>query len=186
MGKERIAMLVRDGEAKNRSLWDSIQALVAGEIRFAGNDKAAEAGLASFARCIKVTQAKIASNEISTVSDLIDHVRKIVKYDDHLRKKFGPDADERIGNLEELKIFSNEVEHVTEENSLPDIGLLEVEVEEETVLSRFLGNIALMTDVRHAGEDKVDSVSVLSFLAEFRLRSQRYMQPKVHFCESYF
>jgi hypothetical protein len=167
MGKERIAMLVRDGEARNRSLWDSIQALIAGEIRFAGNDRAAEAGLASFVRCIRASQTKVSSTEINTVSDLIDHIRKTLKYDDHLRKKFGPDADERIGNLEELKVFSTEVEHVTEENMLPDIGLVEVQVEEESALSRFLGNIALMTDVRDAGEDTVDSVCFLIFLPDF-------------------
>ena len=160
-------MLVRDGEAKNRSLWDSIQGLIAGEIRFAGNDRAAEAGLASFVRCIRASRAKVSSAEINTVSDLIDHIRKTLKYDDHLRKKFGPDVDERIGNLEELKVFSTEVEHVTEENTLPDIGLVKVQVEEESALSRFLGNIALMTDVRDAGEDTVDSVCFLIFLPDF-------------------
>ena len=95
------------------------------------------------------------------MSELIDYVREHVNYDDYLRKKFGPDADERIGNLEELKTFSMEVDRVTEENVLPNIGILDEQEEEETTLQRFLGNIALMTDVRDAGEDMVDSVIYL-------------------------
>ena len=98
------------------------------------------------------------SNEIQSVSELIDYIRENVNYDDYLRKKFGPETDERIGNLEELKLFSVEVDRVTEENVLPNIGVLEAQ-DEETALERFLGNISLMTDVRDAGEDMVDSVS---------------------------
>jgi hypothetical protein len=75
-----------------------------------------------------------------------------------LRKKFGPDADERIANLEELKTFSREIDRVTEENVLPDVGVGKTNEEDESALGRFLGNIALMTDVRDGGEDKVDSV----------------------------
>ena len=159
MGKERIAILVQDTETKSRSLWESIQALVVGEIRFATNDKVAETALATFVRTITVARRKLTTKEITSVADVIDYIRENVNYDDYLKKKFGPEADERIANLDELKTFSMEVDRVTEENNLPDIGILEAEDEEETALERFLGNIALMTDVRDAGEDKVDSVS---------------------------
>jgi superfamily I DNA/RNA helicase len=158
LGKERIATLVKDTQTKDRSLWESIQALMGGQIRFASNDKGAEAGLASLVRCITMARQKIAANEIDSVSALIDCLRKSIKYDDHLRKKFGPDADERIANLEELKTFSREIGRVTEENVLPNIGIGGTNEEDESALGRFLGNIALMTDVRDGGEDKVDSV----------------------------
>ena len=159
LGKERIAVLVKDAETKSRSLWESIQAILVGEIRFTSNDKAAENALASFVRTITTARKKLASTEIINVAETIDYIRESINYDDYLRKKFGPEADERIGNLEELKTFSVEVDRVTEENNLPDIGIVEAKVEEETALERFLGNIALMTDVRDAGEDKVASVS---------------------------
>lgn len=179
LGKERISVLVKDTESKNRSLWESIQALITGEIRFATNDKAAEMGLANFVRCINLSRQKLAKSELATVSDLIDYVRKNVQYDDYLRKKFGPEADERIGNLEELKTFSKEVEQVIEENKLPDIGVLEgVDVEENT-LSRFLGNIALMTDVRDNGEDKVDCVCPWIISTNDRLLYRRYTLQRV-------
>jgi DNA helicase II / ATP-dependent DNA helicase PcrA len=158
LGKERIAVLVKDTETKSRSLWESIQALLVGEIRFASNDKVAENALRGFVRTIAAARKTLASTEITNVAELIDYIRENVNYDDHLRKKFGPEADERIANLEELKTFSVEVERVTEENNLPDIGIVEAKEEEETALERFLGNIALMTDVRDAGEDKVASV----------------------------
>jgi len=151
-------MLVRDSEAKNRTLWESVMGLISGEIRFSSNDKAAEAGLGSFIRCINLSRQKLAAGDLSTVSELIDYVRKQLQFDDYLRKKFGPEADERINNLEELKTFSKEVEQVTDENKLPEIGVLETTEEEETPLSRFLGNIALMTDVRDGAEDKIDCV----------------------------
>ena len=160
LGKERIAMLVKDGETKDRTIWESIQGLISGEIRFASTDKAAETGLAQFVRCITVARRQLVEGELPTVSELIDYVRKGVKYDDHLRKKFGPDTDERIGNLEELKTFASELDRVTEENVLPDIGVADAQVEEETPLSRFLGNIALMTDVKNGVDEKADSVSL--------------------------
>jgi hypothetical protein len=96
-----------------------------------------------------------------------------------LRKKFGPDADERIGNLEELKTFAIEVDRVTMEHTLPELGITEATLENETSLSRFLGNIALMTDVRDEGEDKVDCVKSPHPFADFRSPYQQYMQRKV-------
>jgi DNA helicase-2/ATP-dependent DNA helicase PcrA len=161
LGKERIAVLVTDSETKSRSLWESVQALIGGEIRFTSNDRAMETAIRNFVRTITAARRILVSKDIPSVSDLIDYVREHVSYDDYLRKKFGPDADERIGNLEELKTFASEVDRVADENVLPDIGMVEVQDEGETALERFLGNIALMTDVRDAGEDMVDCVSCL-------------------------
>jgi DNA helicase II / ATP-dependent DNA helicase PcrA len=161
MGDTRIAVLVKDSDTKSRPMWDSIRALLVGEIRFTMKDTAAEAALGLFVRNIETVRKKLSSNEIKTVSDLIDYIRTQVNYDDHLRKKFGPEAEERISNLEELKTFSKEIELMMEENVLPEIGVGENQ-EEESALERFLGNIALMTDIREdQGEDEiVSSVSV--------------------------
>jgi len=89
---------------------------------------------------------------IGSVAELIDFVREQVKYDAHLRKKFGPEADDRIANLEELKTFANEIAKATNENELPDIGL--GVSPEENPLERFMGNIALMTDVQDGDDDQ--------------------------------
>ena len=159
MGKERISVLVKKAEAKNQMLWDSVQAMLTGEIKF---DKPAAENMATFVRCVTGVRAKLASNEIVHVSDLIDYLRKTLKYDEYLRKKFGADADERIGNLEELKTFAKEVIRVTEENPLPEIGVLDASTEQESALAQFLGNIALMTDVRDNDEDKLDYVCYFS------------------------
>ena len=169
LGKERIAVLVKDTETKSRTLWESIQAILAGEIRFASNDRAAENALAIFARTIAAARKKLVSAELISVAEVIDYIRESVNYDDYLRKRFGPEADERIANLEELKAFSVEVDRMTEENNLPDIGIAEAKEEEETALEQFLGNIALMTDVRDAGEDKVACVSSDSRQANVRI-----------------
>jgi len=165
LGKERIAVLVKDAENQSRSLWESIQALISGEIRFATNDKAAEGALATLVRTITSIRKKLKSNDMNLVSEIIDWLRNNVNYDDYLRKKFGPNADERIGNLDELKNFALEVDRATKENVLPDV-IVETTAEEETPLERFLGNIALMTDVQDAGEDKVDSVLYLTVSAD--------------------
>jgi DNA helicase-2/ATP-dependent DNA helicase PcrA len=155
MGKERISVLVKKAEAKNQTLWDSVQAMLTGEIRF---DQPAKEGMAVLVRCITSARAKFASKEMVEVSDLIDYIREKLKYDDYLRHKFNAAADERIGNLEELKTFAKEVNRVTEENVLPEIGVLDTSAEEESPLARFLGNIALMTDVCDNDDDKLDCV----------------------------
>jgi DNA helicase II / ATP-dependent DNA helicase PcrA len=158
IGKERIAVLLKIAEAKNRTLWDSCQAMITGEIKF---DQAAAKSMEVFVACVTQTRRKLASKEIVEVSDVIDHIRESLGYDDYLRKKFGVEADERIVNLEELKTFAKEVDKVTEENVLPEIGVIDETIDEESPLARFLGNIALMTDVRDDADDKSDSVSHL-------------------------
>ena len=179
MGKERITVLLKDSETKNRTLWESIQALISGEIRFASSDRAAEISLSSLVRCINTARQKLASGDLATVADLIDYIRKTLQYDEYLRKKFGPEVDERLGNIEELKTFSKEVDQVTEENTLPDIGISEATEEEETALSRFLGNIALMTDVRDGGEEKADCVCYYLTITEKRLLYPPFTLPRV-------
>jgi DNA helicase II / ATP-dependent DNA helicase PcrA len=158
LGKQRIDILVKDGQTNSRSLWQSLHALISGEIRFPTKDTVTESCLVSFIASIKTAQQNHASRQLATVSDLINYVRSVLGYDGHLRKKFGPEFDERVGNVEELKTFSTEIEQVTEENKLPDIGVGGSQNQEETPLQRFLGNIALMTDVRDAEDDKYDNV----------------------------
>ena len=155
IGKERISVLLRKAEGKNQTLWDSCQAMLTGEIKF---DQAAAESMGVFVRCITQARKKLASREIVEVSDVIDHIRQALNYDDYLRKKFGVEADERISNLEELKTFAKEVDKVTEENVLPEIGVLDETIDKESPLARFLGNIALMTDVRDDADDKLDCV----------------------------
>jgi superfamily I DNA/RNA helicase len=158
MGKERIATLVNNSESKSRPLWESLQAFVSGGLRFPQNDQGAERALTNLVRTLGCARQQLAANLIPNVAELIDFVRDKVNYDDHLKKKFGPEADERIGNLEELKNFAGEIERITEDNQLPDIGGEEETRVEESPLERFLGNISLMTDVRDSGDDKIDSV----------------------------
>ena len=156
LGDQRLSLFVKDSESKSRPIWDSIHAFIRGEIRFPTNDKQAEDNIVAFVKMIKLARAKLASQQIASVAELIDFVRESVKYDAHLRKKFGPEADDRIANVEELKTFANEIAKVMNENELPNIGL--VESPEETPLERFMGNIALMTDVEAGDDAKLDNV----------------------------
>jgi superfamily I DNA/RNA helicase len=157
MGKERISTLVKDNESKSRPLWESLQSLISGHLRFPQTDRAAETGLAALVRVVEAARQRLAADLIPTVADLIDFVRGKVQYDDHLRKRFGGEADERMGNLEELKSFAGEIERITEDNELPEIGVGEVRGEESS-LERFLGNISLMTDARDSGDENIDCV----------------------------
>jgi superfamily I DNA/RNA helicase len=100
---------------------------------------------------------------IPTVADLIDFVRAKVHYDEHLTKKFAAEADERIRNLEELKDFAGEIDRMTEDNELPEIGVGEAR-REESALERFLGNISLMTDVRDSGDEKIECVCLVKYV----------------------
>jgi DNA helicase II / ATP-dependent DNA helicase PcrA len=156
LGDQRLSHFIKDSESKSRPIWASVEAFLRGEIRFPINDKQAEDNLAAFVRAIKLAQTRLTEGRIASVAELIDFVREQVKYDGHLRKKFGPEADDRIANLEELKTFANEIAKVTNENELPDIGL--GESPEENPLERFMGNIALMTDVQDGEDQKFDNV----------------------------
>jgi len=159
LGDQRLSHFINDSEANSRSIWNSIEAFLRGEIRFPINDKQAEDNLAAFMRTIRLAQTRLATGQIASVADLIDFVREQVKYDGHLRKKFGPEADERIANLDELKTFANEIAKFTNENELPDIGL--GDTPEESPLERFMGNISLMTDVQSGEDEKFDNVRPL-------------------------
>jgi superfamily I DNA/RNA helicase len=163
MGKERIATLVKDSESKSRSIWESLEALISGQLRFPQSDRAAETGLAALVHTLESARQQLAAGMIPTVADLIDFVRGKVQYDEHLRKKFAAEADERVGNLEELKSFAGEIERITENNELPEIGVGEIRGEEESTLERFLGNISLMTDVRDSGNEKIGCVCAVEY-----------------------
>ena len=151
-----MAVLLKHSESKSLSMWDTIHAFLRGEFRFATVDKQAEDNIAAFTNTIKVARERLVSQQIASVAELIEFVRESVRYDAHLRKKFGPEADDRIANVEELKTFANEIAKVTNENELPDIGL--GETPEESLLERFLGNITLMTDVQDGDDGKLDNV----------------------------
>jgi len=181
LGEQRLSHFIKDSESNSRSIWDSIEAFLRGETRFPINDKQAEDNLATFVRTIKLARTSLAAGQIASVADLIDFVREKVKYDGHLRKKFGAEADDRIANLEELKTFANEIAKVTNENELPDIGL--GGTREESPLERFMGNITLMTDVQDGEDSKFDSVLFPTAGHTLRIRSpsQLFMLQKVCF-----
>ena len=104
-----------------------------------------------------------------------------MKYDGHLRKKFGAEADDRIANLEELKTFANEIAKVTNQNELPDIGL--GGTRDESPLEKFMGNITLMTDVQDGEDSKFDNVLFPTAGRTLKIRSpsQQFMLQKVYF-----
>jgi ATP-dependent DNA helicase UvrD/PcrA len=162
IGKERVGVFLRDSEKKKRTVWESVEACVRGELRFSSTYSESaysiQSGLANFAKCILSARQGLASKEIASISELIDFVRQGLEYDEHLMKKFGADGADRIANLEELKTFSKEVESVKNKDDLPEIGVLGAADEEETALSRFLGNIALMTDNRDGDDDHLTCV----------------------------
>jgi DNA helicase-2/ATP-dependent DNA helicase PcrA len=181
LGEQRLSHFIKHSESNSRSIWDSIEAFIRGEIRFPINDKQAEDNLAAFVRTIKLARTSLAAGQIASVAELIDFVREKVKYDGHLRKKFGAEADDRIANLEELKTFANEIAKVTNENELPDIGF--GGTTEESPLERFIGNITLMTDVQDGEDSKFDNVLFPTAGRTLRIRSpsRLFMLQKVYF-----
>ena len=181
LGEQRLSHFIKDSESNSRSIWDSIEAFLRGEIRFPINDKQAEDNLAALIRTIKLARTSLAAGQIASVAELIDFVREKVKYDAHLRKKFGAEADDRIANLEELKTFANEIAKVTNQNELPDIGL--GGTRDESPLEKFMGNITLMTDVQDGEDSKFDNVLFPTAGRMLRIRSpsQLFMLQKVYF-----
>jgi DNA helicase II / ATP-dependent DNA helicase PcrA len=147
LGKQRIDMLIRDAQAKKGSLWASLNALASGKLQFPQNDAVAVASIRALIQVIEGLGNEHRSGQKKTVADLVHFVRNDLGYDTHLRKKFGPEVEERYGNLEELKVISKEIDNVVEQNVLPDIGI-QVNQDGETPLEKFLGNVVLMTDVR--------------------------------------
>src|SRR3981189_1944012 len=85
MGKERISVLVKKAEAKNQTLWDSVQAMLTGAIRC---EQPVKEGMTVFVRCVTSARAKFASKLVVVDLDLVLAICEKLTYDDYLRHKF--------------------------------------------------------------------------------------------------
>ncbi|MBX3086333.1 MAG: UvrD-helicase domain-containing protein [Anaerolineae bacterium] len=98
IGEQSIAKLRIWANERHQSLFDALQAIPLGEQSpFSGKINKA---LADFARMLAKWRQQ---RDVQPVVMLLEQVIEETKYNQYLRDEYGPDADERIENVAELK-----------------------------------------------------------------------------------
>jgi DNA helicase-2/ATP-dependent DNA helicase PcrA len=114
----------------------------------------AEQGLSSFVNIVLTARKKFleSTESESKITDLIDYIIRKTSLEQYLEKNYPEDHEARWANVEELinqaSDFSNLVSTGSEDDeALPDVEGLK-QSEDSNVLSRFLANIALASEIK--------------------------------------
>src|SRR5271163_1082665 len=164
LGKDRIKLMLQEAEKTGKSMWDILSAVAKGTLNVGGVDTTVKRAASEVVEIVSSAREEDTANNLGKVSAVIDYIREQTMYDEYLVKKFGPDAHDRLGNVAELKKLADELENVTDDNLLPDLGI--VDEAQETNLAKFLGNVSLMTDTADNKTDVKNGVcsSIVTFL----------------------
>lgn len=168
VGDGTVAELNRAAEKSNKSLWTIIQQAIKGEIQLDKKlSKPADQGLREFVTLIKRGQAKLKTYEPAKApGQLIELVVNGLQFQDYLKKQYREDWEERWENVKELTLQATDVtlQSLTAEDQLPEIdGLVQAQINgAQEVLTRFLANVALSTEVEAEDENEVKSRITIS------------------------
>ena len=164
VGLTTIKSLIEAAELAKITLWRLIQNIVQGgpgpKTKLS---KQAHQGLTSFNRLILSTQRKVANtDEAQSPEHLLRHIIKRLDFEEYLKKTHVQDYDTRWANVEELvsqaadyPVLTHEEQYENaDQDLLPDIEGLDQEHSNPPVeaLSRFLGNVALATEIQREEE----------------------------------
>ena len=162
VGDNTVKALLEEAETKNLTLWSFIRDAVQGNIKTVTKlKKSAEQGLGTFIQIILTAKQKSKnSTEPMTPQLLLRFIIKKLNFEEHLKKKYGPEHEGRWANVEELISLAAEYQvpqmeqisdsEVTAETDLPTVeGILQEKGDaSEESLSVFLANVALATELQ--------------------------------------
>ncbi|EHY52568.1 ATP-dependent DNA helicase srs2 [Exophiala dermatitidis] len=161
IGEATIAELIKLGEEQKLSLWTVVQRVLCGDLTPEKKlSKPCEQELGRLIAMIKNARQKMETMMPATVpSKLIDLIVKSLDFENYLKKKYKDDHEDRIENVKELLTHASEVLlHSTTEDQLAQVDGIEQQPSDgaHEVLSQFLANIVLSTDVDNSedGNDK--------------------------------
>ncbi|OCL13721.1 UvrD-helicase-domain-containing protein [Glonium stellatum] len=163
IGEVTIKHLLEEAEAKKKTLWNLILNAAQGKTRPQTKlSIQAEKGLETFVNLILTSQKKLQSvdEQSCNIVDLIAHVLKKLSFEEFLRRTHPEDFETRWANVEELVAQATDITVATEE-ALPVVEEIEQrEFSSEDILSKFLANVALSTEVEKAEGEQVLQVTI--------------------------
>lgn len=158
IGEPTIKSLLEEADQGCKTLWAVI--LDAARGNRAPKTKLTEQaskGLSSLVNIILSGRKKLTEGEPS-ITDMIDHVLKRIAFEDFLTRSYPEDHEQRWANITELtnqaNDFSNLISTGYEDETLPEIDGLE-QAENPDLLSKFLANVALASDIKKDESDAV-------------------------------
>ena len=168
VGDGTVAELNRASEVAKVSLWDTVQRVLKGEMNLEKKlSKPAEQGLRELVSLIRTGQEKLKTFEPAQApGKLIGLVASELRFQDYLKKQYKEDWEDRWENVQELRLQAKDVtlQSLTAEDQLPVIdGIRQEPIEgAKEVLTRFLANVALSTELEAEDENEVKSRITIS------------------------
>jgi len=168
VGDGTVSELNRGAEAAKVSLWVAVQKVLKGEMSLEKKlSKPAEQGLRELVSLITKGREKLKSFEPAQApGKLIELVAGALHFQDYLKKQYKEDWEDRWENVQELLLQAKDVnlQSITTEDQLPQIdGIKQAQVEgPQEVLTRYLANVALSTEVEADDENEVKSRITIS------------------------
>ena len=158
---EKSIKTIQEKATSTARLWWSLIVDEMGHKKPIGLKDSVLKGLRTFFDIID-TCRKVVMDETNPVYPLalLELVIEKLRFEKHLEKEYPEDYEQRLANIEELKVQASEYTSETLDESLPELD----EVEQAKVnpaqesLTKFLGNIALSTELQ--SEQEVDDQGV--------------------------
>lgn len=168
VGDGTVAELNRVAEKSKKSLWSTVTEVLKGELHLDKKlSKGADQGLRELVTLIRRGQAKLKTFEPAQApGQLIALVVDGLNYQAYLKKSHPDDWEDRWENVKELSLQATDVtlQSLTAEDQLPEIDDLKQAQADgaQEVLTRFLANVALATEIEAEDETEVKSRVTIS------------------------
>ncbi|QDS68926.1 hypothetical protein FKW77_008347 [Venturia effusa] len=169
IGDKTIKALIDEAESKKQSLWTLVLDASQGRRKPSTKiESRCQQGLEAFTNIILTSQKKMAE-ESSTIVEILNHIKKKIRFEQYLEKQFREDFEARIANVQELVNLASDSSTLQTEDDASDESLVEVEgVEQqlasgpESVLMKFLANVSLASavDAKREDEDAPQQVTI--------------------------
>ncbi|GAB7338301.1 hypothetical protein MBLNU457_4617t1 [Dothideomycetes sp. NU457] len=168
IGEVTVKGLLDEAQQKQVPLWNLLLNTAQGRSRPKTKLSAqAEKGITDFVNIVLTSRKKMTGTgeDATSPSDLVDHLLKRLDFEKFLKRKYPEDSDARWANIEELKAQTADLsaaitrgDDILEEEVLPQVEGVEQKglSQTEDVLSVFLANIALSSEVEKKNEENAE------------------------------
>jgi DNA helicase-2/ATP-dependent DNA helicase PcrA len=169
IGEPTIKALLEEAESKHQNLWTLVLDIAQGKRRPSTKvSSQCQQGLEVFTNIVLTSQKKLREDPC-TIADLVRHVMKKIKFEEHLLAKFPEDAEGRWANVQELVILASDSSTLQPGQENSEEALVEIEGVEQQVTSgpeealiKFLANVTLASavDAKRDDEDAPKQVTI--------------------------
>jgi DNA helicase-2/ATP-dependent DNA helicase PcrA len=170
IGEVTVKTLLEEAEAQKMTLWNLILSQAQGRKRPRTKLSAqAEKGIDIFVNLILTSRNKLhnVDGQKCSMVDLIAHILKKLSLQEFIKKTYGEEWEGRWANVEELVAQATDVALSTEpgeqgvDESLPVVeGIEQRALSSEDILTKFLSNVALSTEVEKKDGEQADQVTI--------------------------